>query len=365
MENLFQTIYKGKTVLITGHTGFKGSWLALWLSKMGAHVVGYSLEAPTQPNHFTLLTLDIVSIIGDILDKNHLQSVFDEYKPDIVFHLAAQALVRDSYAQPAKTFETNVMGTVNVLDCCRISNVKAIVNVTSDKCYHNSEQIWGYREIDPLGGRDPYSASKGAAELVGQSYRASFFNVESYGTTHSTLLADVRAGNVIGGGDWAKDRLIPDIIRSIQKSESVTIRSPKSTRPWQHVLEPLSGYLQIGWRLLEGKKEFADNWNFGPTDEAILTVADVLEHIKRFIPELNYTIEENPNNPHEAGLLQLDSTKARKVLNWRNIWNSSTTFEKTASWYKEQFTTGALLSEDNLQSYISDAMKAGAIWVNQ
>ena len=280
MENLFGGIYKGKKVLLTGHTGFKGSWLALWLHKMGADVVGIALPAPTSPNHLELLNLNITSEMIDIRDAKAINKAFQKHQPEIVFHLAAQPLVRYSYENPHETFETNVMGTINIYEAVRnCSSVEVIVNITSDKCYDNKEWIWGYRENDAMGGYDPYSASKGCAELVTASYRNSFFNLDSYGKSHNVLLASCRAGNVIGGGDWADDRLIPDIMRAVDKNETVTIRSPHATRPWQHVLEPLSGYLLVGQKLLEGKKEFADGWNFGPSDEGSISVKEVVEHI--------------------------------------------------------------------------------------
>lgn len=248
---LFDQIYKGKTCFITGHTGFKGSWLAYWLTKMGAKVIGYSLNPPTNPNHFELLKNKYISIIGDIRDRKFLHDTILKHKPDIVFHLAAQTIVRHSYKDPVETFETNVLGTLSVFEACRkTSSVRAIINVTSDKCYENKEWSWGYRENDQMGGWDPYSASKGCSEILTSSYRNSFLNLEDYGEKHNIILASVRAGNVIGGGDWGEDRLIPDIVLSTSKGEKVEIRNPKSTRPWQHVLEPLSGYLTLGWKLI-------------------------------------------------------------------------------------------------------------------
>ena len=363
MINLFDERYAGKKVLLTGHTGFKGSWLALWLTQMGAKVIGYSLEAPSEPSHIELLNLDIVSIIGDIRDAEKLKYVFKEYQPDIVFHLAAQPLVRYSYVNPVETFETNIMGTINVYEAAKsVDSVKAIVNITSDKAYENKEWVWGYRENDPMGGYDPYSASKGCAELVTSSYRNSFFNLEEYGKSHNILLASCRAGNVIGGGDWAEDRLIPDIMRAVDKGETVEIRNPKATRPWQHVLEPLSGYLQIGQKLLEGKKEFADGWNFGPSDEGSITVKEVVEHIKKSWDRIDYEIKENPNNLHEANLLKLDCSKAHILLKWKNVWNPEDTFEKTFTWYKEFYEKGELLSLDDLNNYILKAKEKRLDW---
>jgi CDP-glucose 4,6-dehydratase len=364
VDDLFGNIYDGKKVLITGHTGFKGSWLALWLIKLGADVVGYSLEAPSDPSHFNLLKPRLSSVTDDILNKEKLSQTIKLHQPEIVFHLAAQALVRDSYARPVETFETNIMGTINVLESCRQSNsVKAIVNVTSDKCYQNNEWLWGYRENEPMGGHDPYSASKGAAELVANAYRRSFFNPDEYGKSHTTLLADVRTGNVIGGGDWAKDRLIPDIMRAASRGETVPIRSPRAIRPWQHVLEPLSGYLQIGQQLLAGKKEFADNWNFGPTEEATLTVLEVIEQSQKYWDKIKYELKEDKSSPHEASLLKLDSSKARLKLHWQSIWNNQTTFEKTINWYKWYYQDNKILTKKDLDDYIRDAKKVGASWV--
>lgn len=349
---LFNNIYKGKKVLVTGHTGFKGSWMALWLTKMGAKVIGYSIDTPSAPNHHELLKLKITSIKGDILDRKKLEAALKKYKPDIVFHMAAQAIVRKSYEDPTGTFETNIVGTMNVLEACRKAGVKAIVNVTSDKCYENVEQLWGYRESDAMGGSDPYSASKGAAEILSQSYRRSF----------DMMIANVRAGNVIGGGDWARDRLIPDIMRATSKREPVHIRNPYATRPWQHVLEPLSGYLLVGARLLEGKKEFADNWNFGPADTSNLSVFEVTEHTKKHWDNIVYKVKTSKKNPHEAHLLKLDSTKAHTLLKWRNVWDHHRTFEKTVNWYKHFYENNALISEKDLVEYINDAEKASLIW---
>jgi CDP-glucose 4,6-dehydratase len=316
MQNLFGGLYNGRTVLMTGHTGFKGSWLAYWLHRLGAKVIGYSLPAPTEPNHFELLNLDIISIRGDIRDLNKLNETFTTFKPEIVFHLAAQPLVRFSYENPIETYETNVIGTLKVLEACRKANVKAIVNITSDKAYENKEWIWGYRENDPMGGYDPYSSSKGAADILASSYRSSYFNPDQYGKTHHTLLATCRAGNVIGGGDWAKDRLVTDIILSASQGKKVSIRNPKATRPWQHVLEPLSGYLLVGQKLLEGKRDFGEAWNFGPSDEGGITVEEVVKNVKKYWDKIDYEINCDLQGLHEANLLKLDCSKAHILLKW-------------------------------------------------
>ena len=249
VDSLFNSIYKNRTVLVTGHTGFKGSWLVYWLNQMGANIIGYSLDSPTKLNHFELLDLDIVSINADVRDSQKLNQIFKKYKPDIVFHLAAQALVRESYSNPVLTYETNVMGTLKVLEACRNAKVKAIVNITSDKVYENREIFQGYKETDKLGGYDPYSSSKACADILAKSYRNSYFNLKLYKNTHQTLLATCRAGNVIGGGDWAKDRLISDLVICANSNKIVSIRNPNAIRPWQHVLDALSGYLSLGQKL--------------------------------------------------------------------------------------------------------------------
>ena len=360
---LFKQIYKNKTVFITGHTGFKGSWLAYWLSKMGANVIGYSLEPPTNPNHFELLNSDYVSIIADIRDKEFLQKEILKHKPEILFHLAAQPIVKQSYIDPVETFETNVIGTLNVLEACRKSNfVKVIINITSDKCYENKEWIWGYRESDPMGGYDPYSASKGCSEILTAAYRNSFFNLKDYGKKHNTLLASVRAGNVIGGGDWAPYRIVPDIIRAAVKGEKVEIRNPKATRPWQHVLEPLSGYLTLGWKLLEGEKEFASGWNFGPETKNNKPVSEIAKGSMKYWKDIKITESKNFDDVHEANLLMLDCSKAIKFLKWKPIWDFSETLKKTIEWYKAFYKSKAIITDDDLNSYIHNAMEKGIEW---
>jgi CDP-glucose 4,6-dehydratase len=360
---MFNNVYRNKNILVTGHTGFKGSWLALWLSRLGAKVTGYALAPPTDPSHFKLLDMGINSIVGDIRDAEMVKQAFRAQQPEMVFHLAAQAIVRLSYQEPATTVASNVMGTVNVLEASRENgSVRAIVNVTSDKCYENREWPWGYREIDPLGGYDPYSASKGCSELITSSWRNSFFNSQKYGSAHHTLLASGRAGNVIGGGDWAMDRLIPDMMRAVSRNEKVTIRNPQAVRPWQHVLEPLSGYLLLGQKLLEGRKEFAEAWNFGPGEEGTVTVREICAQIKTVWPKIDCEINALPGQPHEAGLLRLDCSKARTRLSWSPVWDGKTAIEKTALWYRAFYETNALRSLDDLACYIKDARSSHLAW---
>ncbi len=363
IEQLFGGIYKGKNVLVSGHTGFKGSWLSYWLQKMGASLSGFSLAPNTTPNHFQLLQTEINSVISDINNLNSIMETIDLYKPEIVFHLAAQPLVRDSYDDPLTTLSTNIIGTANLLEACRNKDfVKAIVIVTSDKCYENNEWVWGYRESEPMGGFDPYSASKGCAEIIVSSYRRSFFNLNDYNKKHDTLIATARAGNVIGGGDWSKDRLIPDIVKATHKKEKVIIRNPNATRPWQHVLDPLSGYLLLGQRLLEGKKEFAEAFNFGPTEEGASSVLDILKHSKEVWDNIDYEIDKSTNHPHEANYLKLDCSKAHLKLNWKNNWELKDTIEKTVNWYKEYYLHGMHYTDSDIINYIKDAKSKHLIW---
>lgn len=363
MENLFDRTYKGKRVLITGHTGFKGSWLALWLSKLGAEVLGYSKDIPTVPSHFKLLNLKLTSIEGDILDKEKIYKTIAEFKPDIIFHLAAQSLVKKSYSDPALTFETNIIGSINIFEACRkLKFVKAIINVTSDKCYKNKESEKGYKEEDPMGGDDPYSASKGAIEIVTQSYRKSFFALDKFGIDHSTLLSNVRAGNVVGGGDWADDRLIPDLVRGAEKNEKTIIRNPRAIRPWQHVLDPLCGYLQLGAKLLNKEKEFADNWNFGPDDQSSATVREVTQLAQKHWSKITCEIVEGGPSFKETNVLKLNSQKVRKTLGWQSIWNLDRTIEYTINWYKKYYIEKGVASEKDLEEYINDAKKLSLNW---
>ena len=337
MDEYFREIYGNRRVLITGHTGFKGSWLSLWLTELGANVIGYSLEPPTEPNLFESVNLKdkITHIIGDVRDEEHLISVFEKYPPEFVFHLAAQPLVRISYKEPKLTYETNVLGTVNVLEAIRKTNsVRVGVIITSDKCYENREWIYGYRETDPMGGYDPYSSSKGCAELVTAAYRRAFFNLEDYGRIHKVSLSSVRAGNVIGGGDWGEDRIIPDCIKALYQKKEIVVRNPLAMRPWQYVLEPLSGYLLLGALMYKEGAKYSDAWNFGPSDESIITVEELVKLvIKHWGSGGTYTIDTS-SHPHEAGLLKLDACKARALLGWKPIYDVYEAVERTISWYK-------------------------------
>ncbi len=324
--------WNGKKVFITGHTGFKGSWLSLWLQEMGAFVKGYALEPNTTPNLFTQANVgsNMDSEIGDITDLNLVTESMKSFNPEVVIHMAAQPLVRFSYQEPALTYATNVMGTVNVLEAARkCSNLKAIVSVTTDKCYENKEWAWGYRENESMGGHDPYSSSKGCAELVTAAYRKSFFNDEN-----SAFLASARAGNVIGGGDWSDDRLIPDILRAFEKNEPVVVRNPLSTRPWQHVLEPISGYLVLAQHLYEEGSNVAEGWNFGPKDEDCKPVSWILDRmVTNWGNGASWELDIN-NNPHEAGYLKLDCSKAAMRLNWYPKWNLEYTLESIINWHQ-------------------------------
>ncbi len=328
--------------MITGVTGFKGGWLAQWLITLGAEVIGYSLDPPSQPSFFkaTHLDKDLHFIHGDIRDLGRLKRTLSDHKPDIVFHLAAQALVTLSYTEPRETYETNVMGTVNLLESVRQSpNVRAVINVTSDKCYENREWIWGYRESDALGGRDPYSSSKGCAELVTHSYLCSFFDRERFNKDHKVSLASARAGNVIGGGDWGADRLLPDAVRALSEGHPVFIRSPESIRPWQHVLDPLYGYLLLGTRMLNEGPAYCGPWNFGPGDGEIYTVEKLIQKACKLWGKGRYELDRT-DHPHEANWLRLDSSKARARLGWKPMDSVEEALRKAIEWYRLFYAGG-------------------------
>lgn len=356
MRRLFGGVYSDRRVLVTGHTGFKGSWLALWLTNLGAQVTAISLPPPTRPNHFDLLTLNVDSRIQDITDESATLAVFSDAQPHVVFHLAAQPLVLRSYQEPVETFRTNLLGVVSVLEACRkTASVQAVVVVTSDKCYENREWPWPYRENDTLGGSDPYSASKAAAEIVARSYLRSFF--EGAGRVK---LATARAGNVIGGGDWAADRLVPDLIRAGTAGRALRIRCPKAVRPWQHVLESLSGYLLLGQNLLASGSNAYSAWNFGPDAEACRTVEEVVREAARHWPAIQHTTDD-VHHPPEAQVLRLDASLARNTLHWTPIWDWRTAVAATVRWYRA-YAEGNVLSCEQLTDYCRAADRAGAVW---
>ena len=331
-----RNFWQGKRVFITGHTGFKGSWLCLWLQDMGAIVQGYALAPPTRPSLFieSRLVERMASEEGDVRDLDHLYKSISLFKPEIVFHMAAQPLVRLSYESPVETYSTNVMGTVALFEAVRtVGNIKAVVNITSDKCYENQEWLWGYRESEPMGGFDPYSSSKGCAELVTASYRRSFFNPEKY-HEHGCALASARAGNVVGGGDWALDRLVPDVLKAFACKQTVTIRNPNAIRPWQHVLEPLSGYLTLAEKLYTEGPLFAEGWNFGPKEESAQSVKWILECLKsQWGGDVSWQFDD-AESPHEAHFLKLDCSKAKIQLGWQPQWGLEHTLHRTVNWHK-------------------------------
>ena len=338
--------WKGKRVLVTGHTGFKGGWLALWLQNIGANVIGYSLQPPTNPSLFEIANVaeGMKSLAGDVRDLEHLKSCIIENKPEIIIHMAAQSLVRLSYDNPVETYATNVMGTVHVLESVRYTDdVKVVIVVTSDKCYENKEWVWGYRENEPMGGYDPYSNSKGCAELVTAAYRSSYFNVEHY-ERHGVALATVRAGNVIGGGDWAKDRLIPDIMNAFMEKRPVMIRNPNAVRPWQYVLDPLNGYLTLAEKLWEDGPKFAEEWNFGANEQDTRSVSSIVDFLARIWGSGAHWEYDLSNHPHEANYLRLDCSKARARLNWSPKLSLKTALEWIVEWYQ-----GYLNNEDMRQ----------------
>ena len=337
MKNTFNGFYSGKRVLVTGHTGFKGSWLSIWLNEMGAKVIGIAQEPFSERDNYALSGIGNkieADIRGDIRDAYQMKQIFQEYQPEIVFHLAAQPLVRLSYDIPVETYETNVMGTINVLEAIRAtSSVKVGVMITTDKCYENKEQIWGYRENEPMGGYDPYSSSKGCCELAISSWRRSFFNPKDY-AKHGKSIASVRAGNVIGGGDWATDRIIPDCIRALEAGHPIDIRNPKAVRPWQHVLEPLGGYMLLAQKMWNEPTKYCEGWNFGPRTESITPVWDVAQDVVKNYGYGTLNDVSDPNALHEAKLLMLDISKAKFLLGWEPRMNIHQCVELTVNWYK-------------------------------
>lgn len=336
-QRMNSDFWRGKRVFVTGHTGFKGAWLCTWLEHMGAQVTGFALDPPTTPNLFTLVSLSgrMKSVLGDVRNLPDLKSAMLQAAPEIVFHMAAQPLVRDSYKIPVETYSTNVMGTVHLLESVRhCDSVRAVVNVTTDKCYENREWHWGYRENEPMGGYDPYSSSKGCSELVTSAYRSSFFPTEAY-SEHNVAIASARAGNVVGGGDWAVDRLVPDILRALMNGEPVRIRNPHAIRPWQHVLEPLSGYLLLAERLYAEGPRFAEGWNFGPGEEDARPVEWIVQRFCEAWGEgATYSVDDG-NHPHEARYLKLDCSKAKNLLGWVPRWDLEQAVRSIVLWNKE------------------------------
>lgn len=361
LKRLFGGAYAGRRVLVTGHTGFKGSWLALWLQALGAEVGGLALAPDTDPAHLDLLGLQLAHDARvDLRDAAGVHAAVAAFQPDIVFHLAAQPLVRRGYREPAATFNTNVGGLVHLLEAVRgCASVRVVVNATTDKVYETHDTPTGYREVDPLGGHDPYSTSKACAELVSTCYRRSYFDHDD-GRGHVVQLATARAGNVIGGGDWGEDRLVPDLVRAAASGQSLRLRNPRATRPWQHVLEPLSGYLRIGQALLAGDAA-GDAWNFGPAADATLAVRDVVARLQQAWPQL--LVEQDPGpHPHEAATLTLDCSKAARDLGWHPVWNADTTLQRTAQWYQAFAENRSVRSRDDLAAYVADARSAGLEW---
>lgn len=349
--------YKGKKVFVTGHTGFKGTWFTFLLKEIGAEVMGFALEPEITPNHFDLLGMKdkIKHVVGDIRDGEALKKAMKSFQPEFVFHLAAQALVKKSYNDPVSTFDINVMGSVNLLEAVReCDSVRSLVYITSDKCYENVEWVWGYRENDRLGGHDPYSASKAAAEIVFSAYSRSYLAART-----NLGAATTRAGNVIGGGDWALDRIIPDCIKAIEKDKAIELRNPTATRPWQHVLEPLSGYLVLGAKLRSEPTKFAGGWNFGPPSSEVRTVHEVANKIIAHLGRGKVEITGSQNQVHEAQLLQLSCDKAHQYLNWHPRWNVDKTLEATALWYKKAiFEKGNVenITRAQLQDYFPELL---------
>lgn len=346
-------IYKNKRVFITGHTGFKGTWLTSFLDILGAQHEGYALLPDTNPSHFNLLSSNKPSTIGDISNIELLKVSLNKFQPDIVFHLAAQPLVRESYKNPINTYQTNVLGTLNLLEVIRdCKSVKAIVIITTDKVYENKEWHYPYRETDQLGGYDMYSSSKACVELLVKSYEQSFFNKNQYGVNHNVLIATARAGNVIGGGDWSKNRLIPDIVKTTSERKVVHLRNPNAVRPWQHVLDCLYGYLLLGEKLLLGEAEFADSWNFAPNSHESRTVQEVANIAATIWDDISVKIEDQTDHFHEAGILRLDNTKSISSLKWRPIWNTEESIICTIQWYRSFYLNNIINTESNIKTFI-------------
>ncbi len=366
---MFNNKYSNKGVLITGHTGFKGSWLAIWLKELGARVIGYALEPPSEPNNFMASGLadQITHVHGDILDINHLKKIFQEHQPEVVFHLAAQAVVRPSYENPKLTFDTNAGGTLNVLEMVRMNPcVKVLLCITSDKCYENHEWVWGYRENDPMGGHDPYSASKGCAELIFAAYLQSYFS-DAVSDNRVIGAASGRAGNAMGGGDWGKDRLIPDCVQALSKKVSIGLRNARAVRPWQHVLELLSGYLWLGALLWDNPQVYSGSWNFGPDNTEYFSVREVVGEFVSAWGDGSWQDLTETKAPHEAATLILCCDKARTYLKWHNTLSMDECIRMTAAWYREYYNERInknmySFCVNQIQSYINKARACGLAW---
>ncbi|MEA4925065.1 MAG: CDP-glucose 4,6-dehydratase [Syntrophomonadaceae bacterium] len=372
MRTIFDRVYRDRKVLITGHTGFKGSWLSVWLGLLGARVIGYALPPPTQPSLFELLGLNqrLLSIEGDVRDKRHLEQVVKQHQPDMVFHLAAQPIVRLSYECPHLTYETNIMGTVNLLEAVRNTNsVRVGLIITSDKCYENQEWLYAYRENAPLGGYDPYSSSKAGAELVAGCYQRSFFNPERY-NEHRMALATARAGNVIGGGDWAADRIVPDAVRALSAGKPIVIRNPLAVRPWQHVLDPLAGYLWLAAKMWSEGNSYSSAWNFGPDNHENLSVGQLADNIVKNWGSGEWQSDSGDQSRlHEANNLILDCSKARALLDWTPVYKVDEALDKTVEWYKAYYFDSKQdiydLTWNQVQAYVKRARELGLRWAGE
>ncbi len=361
MRRLFGEVYDNTKILVTGHTGFKGSWLVHWLIRLGGNVAGLALDPSTEPNHWDLLHNSIREYRLNICDLQSITEILKKEQPEMIFHLAAQPLVRASYLDPMGTWNSNLMGTLNLLEACRFcESLRAVLVITTDKVYREQERPIGYDEADSLGGHDPYSASKAACEIAVDSYRKSFFAHEK-----RTFIASARAGNVIGGGDWSQDRLIPDAVRSIEKKNLLEIRSPQATRPWQHVLDCLSGYLLLGEKLLQRGEQYATAWNFGPAQGSGNTVSHILELFASHYPELRWRDVSDRKNLHEAPFLSLNSEKAQKELEWKPVWGLEKSMYYTATWYRSFMERGDVRSDEHLKAYVTDASAARLSWTKK